>query len=115
MTELQRGHVVWTFFGPGVGKEQSGRRPAVVVSSDEYLRRVVDLAVVVPITSKIRGWPNHVLLKGERLGLDETSFAMTEQVTTIDRRRIRRLAGRSDDATMDEIDRWLTGLLGLRE
>lgn len=108
--ELHQGDVVWAAPDPAVGREQSGRRPAVVVASDDYLEQVTRLAVVVPVTRTDRGWPNHVALAGNT-GLPVESFAMTEQVRTIDRQRIEKVAGRVDADTQATIADWLRDFL----
>jgi len=110
--DLRCGDVVWALPDPAVGSEQSGRRPAVVVAGDDYLEQVTRLAVVVPVTRSDRGWPNHVRLTG-RTGLPAESFAMTEQIRTIDRRRIQQVAGRVDAATQQAIAGWLSDFLGM--
>lgn len=110
---LHRGDVVWAAPDPAVGREQAGRRPAVIVSSAGHLALATRLVFVVPVTSVERGWPNHVALSGRTLTLTDPSFAMTEQLKTIDRARIQRLAGQVDQATMTAIDRWVADFLDL--
>lgn len=62
-----------------------------------------DIVVVLPVTTRDRGLPNHVQLGGAT-GLDaEKSWAMTEQPRTIDRRRITAHAGRVDGSTLREL------------
>ncbi len=114
MTALRRGQVLWAAPDPSIGREQAGRRPAVVISSDAYLQMVTQLAIVVPVTTIDRGWPNHVALTGPDVGLSVTSFAMTEQPRTIDRARISAVVGSVDAATMTGIDTWLRDFLGVR-
>lgn len=97
---------------PVVGAEQSGHRPAVIISGNGYLASVPNILVVLPITTRDRGLPNHVRLGGD-LGLDAESFAMTEQPRTIDRRRITRSVGQVDAATLQEIRSWLVDFLEL--
>ena len=46
---LMRRSVVWVQFDPTPGQEQADSRPAVVLSSDDYLDAVPDLAIVVPV------------------------------------------------------------------
>jgi mRNA interferase MazF len=113
MTELlvQRS-VVWVQLDPTLGREQAGTRPAVVLSSDDYLDAVPELAIVVPVTTRDRGWPHHVQLRGRRLSLQRASFAMTEQPRTISRQRISHHAGIVDDQTMDSITMWIRDFLG---
>lgn len=54
-----RGDIVWLSFNPQAGHEQSGHRPAVVISPKEYNGKV-GLALFCPITSKIKDYPFEV-------------------------------------------------------
>jgi mRNA-degrading endonuclease toxin of MazEF toxin-antitoxin module len=60
-------------FDPTAGREQRRTRPALVVSSADYLASVREV-VVVPIISVDRAWPHHVPVVGERTGLSKPSF-----------------------------------------
>jgi len=113
MTGLVRGSVVWVDFSPTLSREQTGRRPALVVASTPYLETATTLAIVVPVTTIDRGWPNHIRLRGPSLGLDQPSYAMTEQPRTLDRARIVGSAGVVDAATLREVDVWLRDFLDL--
>lgn len=110
----RRGAVLWCDLDPTVGREQAGRRPVVVVSSDDYLAVVDSLVIIVPVTSVDRGWPNHIMLTGQP-GVGRPSWAMTEQPRTIARHRIHGVAGAVDTTTMSAIDRWLRDFLALSE
>jgi len=105
--------VVWAELDPVLGREQAGRRPALVVASDLYLEQADTLAIIVPATSKDRGWPNHVLLQGPDLVFGEPTFAMTEQPRTVTRERLFDVIGLVGAATMREVDGWLRDFLGL--
>jgi mRNA interferase MazF len=111
---IERAAIAWVHFDPTSGREQRGTRPALVVSSAEYLASVRDLVIVVPITSVDRNWPHHVPVIGARTGLPKSSFAMTEQPRTISTARITRRTGAAGTETMHEVDRWLLDFLGLR-
>ncbi|MFT5224223.1 MAG: mRNA interferase MazF, partial [Glaciecola sp.] len=89
-----------------------GRRPVVVVSADLYLAVLDTLAIVLPVTSTHRGWPNHVPLRGEH-GLPQECWAMTEQPRTIARARIAEVAGIVDRQTLDDLDVWMRDFLSL--
>lgn len=108
---IEPGTVVWVDLDPTVGREQAGRRPAVVVASTGYLSAVTELAIVVPATTRRRDWPQHVELTGSALQLTQPTFAMTEQPRTISRRRISESAGRVEDRCLEEIRRWLADFL----
>jgi mRNA interferase MazF len=60
----QRGDVLWLSFSPQAGREQLGRRPALVLSPRAYNARV-GLALCCPITSKRKGYPFEVPLPDE--------------------------------------------------
>jgi mRNA interferase MazF len=111
--DLRRGVVVWAELDPVRGREQAGRRPALVIASDLYLEQADTLAIVIPVTTNNRGWPNHVLLTGPGLALDQPSFAMTEQPRTVTRDRLFDLVGTVDGATMRAVDGWLRDFLAL--
>lgn len=113
VSELRRGQVVWAELDPVRGHEQAGRRPALVVASDLYLEQADTLAIVLPATTTDRGWPNHILLSGPRLGLSEPTYAMTEQPRTVTRERLVGSIGVVDAATMRAVDGWLRDLLAL--
>ena len=109
--QLTPGSVVWVNLDPTVGREQAGRRPAVVIASAGYLRAVAELAIVVPATTTQRGWPQHVRLTGPALALPHPTFAMTEQPRTISRRHIATAAGKVDAECLGAIRRWLNDFL----
>jgi mRNA interferase MazF len=108
---LAPGDVVWVQPEIVVGREQAGRRPALVVAGTGYLQTVDTLALVVPITTVDRGWPNHIEVFGT--GVDQRSWAMSEQIRTISRERVMGRAGRADDATLAAVRSWLADFLDL--
>ena len=55
------GDLIWTDFDPTKGREQAGRRPALVVSSAAFTENT-GLAIVCPITSRVRPFPTSVVL-----------------------------------------------------
>ena len=109
---LSRGSVAWADLSPTRGREQAGERPVLVVASRGYLETVMTLVVVLPVTTVDRGWPNHVPLRGKH-GLDRASWAMTEQLRTIARDRIRDVVGLVDDATLSDVAVHLRDFLDL--
>ena len=108
------GDIVWVAFLDTTGREQAGRRPALVVASPGYLAVVDTLALVVPVSTADRGWPNHVPLTGPH-GLAHASFAMTEQVRAILRSRITRIGGAVDDRCLRRVRTWLSDFLDVGE
>ena len=110
--QMLPGEVFWIDFGVGRGREQSGIRPGVIVSSSSFAEAVDSLVHVVPATTRDRGWPNHVVLAGNT-GLTEASWAMTEQLRSISRERVLRWLGAVDEETFDTIRVYLRDALDL--
>ena len=75
-----RGDAVWITLQPHAGHEQTGRRPAVVLSPAAYNGKV-GLAVLCPITSRIKGYPFEVLLPD---GLKISGAVLADQVKNLD-------------------------------
>lgn len=51
-----RHHFIWLEFNPQSGREQAGRRAALVLSPKAY-NQIAGLAIVCPVTSKVKGYP----------------------------------------------------------
>ena len=76
----QCGDVVWITLTPQAGHEQAGRRPAVVLSPEDYNRKT-GLAILCPITSQIKSYPFEVLLPA---GLPVAGAILSDQVKNLD-------------------------------
>lgn len=74
------GDLIWTEFEPTRGREQAGRRPALVVSSANFTNNT-GLAVVCPITSRVRPFPTSVVLPP---GLPVAGEVLTSHIRSID-------------------------------
>ena len=99
---------MWVDFNPQAGREQAGRRPAVVLSPAAYNERV-GLAVLCPITNQIKGYPFEVPLPG---GLPVTGVILSDQLKSIDwRRRNASVIARLPNETVGEVLRKVGTLL----
>lgn len=76
----RRGDAVWLNFNPQSGHEQAGRRPALVLSPEEYNRKT-GLAIFCPITSQVKGYPFEVKLPA---GLPVNGVVLADQVKSLD-------------------------------
>jgi len=75
-----RGDIVLMDFHPQKGREQSGRRPALVLSPRAYNTKT-GLAVLCPITSKTKGYYFEVPLPS---GLKTIGIVMVDQIKSMD-------------------------------
>lgn len=76
----ERGDVVWITMHPTGGHEQTGRRPALVLSPGSYNSKV-GLAILCPITSQIKGYPFEVPLPP---GLPVQGVVLSDQARGLD-------------------------------
>ena len=72
------GDIVWLEFDPQAGHEQSGHRPAVVLSPASYNSKT-SLMLCCPTTTQIKGYPFEVLITGNR-----ASAVLADQVKSLD-------------------------------
>ena len=97
-----------------VGCEQGGRRPVLVIQNDVGNHHG-STVIVAAITSRRRKrrLPTHIGLPRLPTGLRTASFAMLEQVRTIDRMRLGAYIGRLDGERMAAVDRAILISFGL--
>lgn len=101
----KKGDLITLSFDPRTGREQKGRRPALVVSNDLFNRHT-GLAIVCPITNSDRGFPFHLAVPSES---SLTGFVMVEQVKSVDYARrgakfVERASGELVDDVLNLID-----------
>lgn len=105
----KRGDLIWLDFTPQAGREQAGRRPALVISKDEYNRKV-GLLLACPITSRKKGYPFEVQLPA---GLPIAGVALADQIRTLDWRvRQAEFISRVDSQTVAEVLARFNALIG---
>ena len=75
-----RGDIVWLSFTPQAGHEQAGRRPALVISPQSYNEKS-SLALMCPITSRVKGYPFEVALPADG---PVTGVVLADQVKCLD-------------------------------
>ena len=104
------GDVVWVDFGATIGREQHGARPAVVISAHGHERTARELVIVVPCTSRDRGWRSHLPVLGD-VDIDRPTFAITEQPRTVSVDRIGHYVGTVHERCRQDIalavHRWI--------
>ena len=76
----ERGDAVWIDLNPQAGHEQSGRRPAVVLSPSAY-NGLTGLLVLCPVTSRVKGYPFEVAIPP---GLAVSGVILADQVRSVD-------------------------------
>ena len=113
--EIKRGDIYFAVLDHGIGSEQSGYRPVLVIQNNvgnQYSPTVI----VAAITSKVskKKLPTHIPLPEGFSGLPIYSVILLEQIYTIDKARLRNLICRISDGYMAKIDSALMCSLGIR-
>ncbi|GBD87836.1 mRNA interferase MazF [bacterium BMS3Abin03] len=75
-----RGDIVWLSFNPQSGHEQSGRRPALVISPKAYNEKT-NLAIFCPVTSQVKGYPFEVKIPDN---IEIGGVILSDQVKSLD-------------------------------
>jgi mRNA interferase MazF len=103
------GDFVWLTFEPQAGREQAGRRPALVLSPKAYNARS-GLALACPVTNQVKGYPFEVAVPA---GHGVTGVILADPLKSIDwkARQAERL-GRCTSEVMNEVRAKLAPLLG---
>lgn len=108
---LDAGDILWVDFGPPMGHEQAGRRPALVVSPRSY-NESSSLILVCPITRNVTSWAFKVEIE------DDTRIqgaVLVDQVRSIDHEvRFVRRVERVGAGTLDRVHGMFAALFGIR-
>lgn len=105
----KRGDAININFDPQAGREQAGRRPALVLSPSAY-NDVVGLAIVCPITNQAKGYPFEVDIPA---GLAVTGVILADHVKSLDwRKRKGRVICELPEETVAEVLEKLNTLTG---
>lgn len=111
---VDRGTVVLVELDPTIGHEKRGIRRCIAVSdpavnSDQRF----PLIAVVPVIGNPGEGALYPMLSRARSGLTKLSYALTDHLRSIDKRRIRRMLDRVTKEELEAIDQGLELFLGL--
>lgn len=105
------GDLVWVDFRPTLGREQSGVRPALVLTTRGFHQRNAT-AIVCAITSNVTDWPTKVILPD---GLAVAGAVLCDQIRCVDRTmRGFRQIGSVPPHILENVRDTVAILLGLR-
>lgn len=105
----EAGDFVWLTFDPQAGREQAGRRPALVLSPRTYNLKS-GLALVCPITNQAKGYPFEVAANS---GQGASGAILADHVKSVDwKARRAEKAGRCTTEVVEEVRARLAPPLG---
>ena len=102
MAGILRGEIRWADLNPGVGREQKGLRPVLIISHDVFNRNS-GTVIAAAITSQPQkaGFPLTLELKTG--SLPKRSWLKISQIRTLSTERIGKLIGRLSDEELVNI------------
>lgn len=109
-----RGDLYYADFGKGIGSEQEGRRPVVIIQNNignKHSPTVIVAAVSSKVGVKAK-LPTHYYI-GPESGLERPSVILLEQLRTIDKRRLEDYIGRLTFANIEGMNHALAISLDL--
>lgn len=108
-----RGDVWQVQLSPTPGREQTGSRPAMIVSVDKFNKGLADLVIAIPITRTNRGIPSHIKVDAAESGLESESYIMVEQIRSISKARLLNYRGTLEGSTVESVEQILRVLMRL--
>lgn len=113
-SNIKRGDIYYADLSPVVGSEQGGIRPVLIVQNNVG-NRYSPTVIAAAITSQINKakMPTHITVGAPNYGLTKDSIILTEQIRTLDKRRLREQAGRLPPEEMRRVDEALGISMGL--
>lgn len=113
---IERGDIYFVNLNPVKGREQSGRRPVLVLSIDAINRLPLVVTVVVGTSGAniSRDYPTNIRLMPAETGLDMDTVFLGFQIRSLDSRRFPDHAtGRVSGATLNRVEGVVLYCLGL--
>lgn len=105
MYKYNKYDVIFAEFPEADGSKQSGYRPAIVMQNN-IGNKFSPTLIVLPLTSKIKNieQPTHLLIdKDEDNGLTHNSMVLAEQITTVDKTKVKKIGRISDRELQKQI------------
>lgn len=112
-TTFKRGDMFYADLPQGVGSEQSGYRPVIILQNDVGNKHSTTV-IVAPLTSVSHAktkLPTHYTMKVEN-GLEKPSIMLLEQIHTVDKQRLQKYIGKASDKALAGIEYALAISLG---
>lgn len=112
--DIRRGEIYFADFPNTIGSEQSGNRPVLIVQNDiGNMHSPTVIAAAITSQNKKKHLPTHVWI-GYLPGAWSDSIVLTEQIKTIDKRRLEQYVTKLDEAKMELVDQALEISVGLK-
>jgi mRNA interferase MazF len=113
---IARGQIYFVDLDPTKGREQSGRRPVLIVSADAINRQPLFCTVIVGTAAENvpRDYPTNIRITATESGLPKDTVFLAFQIRSLDRSRLTTPpAGQISPARLSEVNAALRLVLDL--
>lgn len=108
---MRQGEIWEMYFDPTQGSEQSGRRPAVIISGN-LLNKYLKVVIVCPLSTSIKNYKGNVVLQPDAInGLMKESEVMIFHVRSVSKERFKKKIGSISSQQLSEIKQGLDDIL----
>lgn len=90
---MKQGEIWDLYLDPILGREQEGRRPAVIISGN-LLNKYLEVVIVCPLTTNIKNYKgNLILVPNKKNGLQKKSEVLTFHIRSVSKSRLDKKLG----------------------
>ena len=100
-----KGDVFWVDFPAGIGSEQGGRRPSVIIQNDRgNASSPTTVVAIISAAPLPRVYPFTVRLAGGEANLSRSCYINCSQIFTVDRVRLEDYVGTVSEDRMQQVE-----------
>ena len=100
---MNQGDIYEVYLDPIIGSEQSGRRPAVIISGN-LVNKLVNTVIICPLTSKLKHYQGNLIVEpSAENGLAKTSEVMTIHIRSIAKERLDKRYGKLTKSEFNQV------------
>lgn len=113
---IKRGDIYIADLSGAIASEQKGEERPVLVIQNDVGNRFAPTVIIVPLTTKCkRELPTHFKLEAGKTPVSQTSYAICEQIRTIDKSRLKGYIGKVRDEYLVGLNECLLISLGIEK
>ena len=108
---MNQGDIYEIYLDPTLGSEQSGRRPAIILSGTG-INKIAKTVIVVPLTTQLKHYQDNLILKpSPENGLKKISEALPIHIRAIDKARLKNKVGEIELSEIEVLKKSLYKIL----
>ncbi|WP_158838425.1 type II toxin-antitoxin system PemK/MazF family toxin [Polaribacter sp. L3A8] len=108
---MKQGEIWELYLNPTKGSEQSGRRPAVIISGN-MLNKHLQVVIVCPLTTSIKNYKGNLIINPNEInGLEKTSEVLIFHVRSVSKTRLDKKIGKIPLKDIEVIKKTLNDIL----